>query len=155
MTRQVSLLGCGLLAGTAVTVGFLELALRRLSGPEYVRVRQAEFAVFTWFIGGVLVPTLIAVTMLAVQERRELPRPALPPAAFVLALLLLALAVSLAVNGPINVEQMSWSPQNPPADWARIRDRWQIAHGVRTAAIVVALGRLTAATADRRRPAVV
>src|SRR5881397_763458 len=98
ITRQVSLLGCGALAGIAVTVFFLELALRRLSGPEYVRVRQAEFSVFTWFIGAVLVPTLIAVAVLAVQERRQPRRPALRPAAFALALLLLALALSLAVN---------------------------------------------------------
>ena len=152
ITRQVSLLGCGVLAGIAVTVFFLELALRRLSGPEYVRVRQAEFAVFTWFIGAVLVPTLIAVAVLADQERRQPRRPALPPAAFALTLLLLALAISLAVNGPINVEQLSWNPQDPPADWARVRDRWQIAHAVRTAVIVLALGCLTAATADRRPP---
>ena len=72
IARQVSLLGCGMLAGIAVTVLLLELALRRLSGPEYVRVRQAEFTVFTWFIGAVFVPTLIAVAVLAVEERRGL-----------------------------------------------------------------------------------
>ena len=35
-----------------------------------------------------------------------------------------------------------------PADWARIPDRWQIAHGVRTLAILLALGYLSAAILD-------
>ncbi|MEU6259883.1 anthrone oxygenase family protein [Streptomyces sp. NPDC047043] len=149
IARHVSLLGCGMLAGIAVTVLFLELALRRLSGPEYVRVRQAEFTVFTRFIGAVFVPTLIAVAMLALQERR---RPvARRPEAVALALLLLALAISLAVNGPINVEQLSRHAQTPPADWAQLHDRWQIAHAVRTAAIALAFGRLGAAAAHRDR----
>jgi hypothetical protein len=39
-----------------------------------------------------------------------------------------------------------------PADWARLRDRWQIAHAVRTVAIVLALGYLSAAILDRPVP---
>ena len=35
-----------------------------------------------------------------------------------------------------------------PADWARIPDRWQIAHAVRTLAILLALGYLSAAILD-------
>lgn len=38
--------------------------------------------------------------------------------------------------------------QDPPADWTRIRNRWQIAHAVRTLAIVLALGYLSAAILD-------
>ena len=148
ITRYVSLLGCGMLAGVAATVLVLELALRRLNGQQYVRVRQAEFAFFTPFIGAVLLPTLVAVAMLVVQARK-MHSAMLRPAVMALALLLLALLVSLAVNGPINVEQLSWNMQAPPADWARIRDRWQIAHAVRTLASVIALGYLSAAVLDR------
>jgi hypothetical protein len=77
----------------------------------------------------------------------------LRPALIALVLLLLALLVSLAVNGPVNVEQLSWNVQAPPANWARIRDRWQIAHAVRTVAIVLALGYLSAAILGRPLPA--
>ena len=35
ITRYVSVLGCGMLAGVAVTVLVLELALRGLNGQEY------------------------------------------------------------------------------------------------------------------------
>jgi len=145
--RYASLLGCAILAGIAVTVLVLELAFRRLTGPEYVRVRQAEFAFLTWYIGAVTVLTLVAVAALVRHARRVHSR-ALRPAAVALALLLLALAISLAVNGPINVEQVGWHAQAPPADWARVRDRWQIAHAVRTAAILAALGFLSAAVLD-------
>jgi hypothetical protein len=42
--------------------------------------------------------------------------------------------------------------QAPPADWARVRDRWQIAHAVRTVAIVLAFGYVNAAILDRPVP---
>jgi hypothetical protein len=130
ITRYVSLLGCGMLAGVAVTVLVLELALRRLNGREYASV---------------------AVAMLVIHARMA-HSITLRPAVIALALLLLALLVSLAVNGPINVQQLSWNVQAPPADWARIRDRWQIAHAVRTLAIVLAFGHLSAAILDRPVP---
>jgi hypothetical protein len=104
--------------GVAATVLVLELALRRLNGQQYVRARQAEFAFFTPFIGAVLLPTLVAVAMLVVQARKT-HSATLRPAVMAFALLLLALLVFLAVNGPINVEQLSWNMQAPPADWAQ------------------------------------
>ncbi|MGW9030570.1 anthrone oxygenase family protein [Streptomyces sp. NPDC055722] len=150
-TRYVSLLSCGMLAGVAVTVLFLELALRRLDGPTYVRVRQVEFTFFTWYIGAITVPTLVAVAVLVIYARKA-QSPIRRPAAIALGLLLLALLVTLAVNGPINVEELGWNVQAPPADWAHVRDHWQIAHAVRTAAIVLALGYLSAAILDRPAP---
>jgi hypothetical protein len=151
ITRWASLLCGGLLAGIAVTVLIVELALRRLDGPEYVRVRQAEFDFFTWFVGTVFVTALIAVAMLVILAYRT-RSPALRPASIALGLLLLSAGITLAINGPINVEQLGWSVQVPPADWMTVRDRWQIAHAVRTIAIVLAFGCLTAGLIDRPFP---
>jgi uncharacterized membrane protein len=148
ITRYVCLLGCGMLAGIAATVLVLELALRGLNGQQYVRVRQAEFAFFTPFIGAVLLLTLLAMAMLVIHARK-LHDPTLRPAVISLILLLLALLISLVVNGPINVEQLSWNVHAPPTEWAQLRDRWQIAHAVRTVAVVLAFGYLTAAILDR------
>jgi hypothetical protein len=144
ITAHASLLCGGVLAGGALTVLVLELALRGLDGPEYVSIRQAEFDFFTWFVGAILVSTLIAVVLLVVHARRA-RSPVLGSAVIALVLLVLSLLVSLVINGPINVEQLSWNAQAPPADWASVRDRWQIAHAVRTIAIVIALGYLSAA----------
>lgn len=49
------------------------------------------------------------------------------------------------VNLPINGDQVGWSVTAPPAGWADIRDRWQIAHAVRTVAAVLAFALLVAA----------
>ncbi|MFC9082315.1 anthrone oxygenase family protein [Streptomyces sp. NPDC057062] len=149
--RYASLLCCAILSGVAVTVLFLELALRQLNGPAYIRVRQVEFGFFTWYIGAVTVPTLVAVVMLVLQARRA-HSAVLRPSVVALVLLLLALLVTLVVNGPINVQESDWNALTPPADWARVRDRWQIAHAVRTVAIVLALGFLGVAVPDRPVP---
>ncbi|TCO51285.1 uncharacterized protein DUF1772 [Kribbella antiqua] len=149
ITRVVGLVGCAILTGVAATVLVLELALRSLDGPAYVGVRQAEFWYFNWFIGLVFVPTIVAVAVLVVQARRaqSTERRAVVIA---LVLLLVASVVTVVVNGPINLEELGWNVQAPPADWARVRDRWLIAHAVRTVAIAVALGYLSVATLGRR-----
>lgn len=142
--RYVSLLGCGVLTGGALTALVLEWAMRRLDGTAYIEVRQVEHIYFPWFIGVFLVPTFIAVVLLVILARRA-GSSALRPAAAALILLVLALVVSFTVNAPINIDQIGWNAQAPPADWASIRDRWQIAHAVRTAFFVIALGCLGAA----------
>lgn len=137
IVRRASRLGTAVLAGVALTVLVLELALRRLPGPGYVEVRHAEFGWFTGFVGIVFVPTLGAVVTLAVLARRH---GGARPAAAALVLLLVAVVITVLVNGPINVEQLAWDAQAPPSDWAGVRDIWQVTHAVRTVAIVAALG---------------
>ncbi len=84
------------------------------------------------------VPTFIAVVVLVFLARRA-GSPALRPAAAALVL----------VNAPINLNQFDRNAQASPADWAGVRDRWQIAHAVRTAFCVIALGCLGVAIIDR------
>jgi hypothetical protein len=148
VTRYASVLCSGVLAGVALTVLVLELALRQLDGPGYVHVRQAEFSWFTPFVGAIFVPTLVAVILLVIHAWNA-RSPSLRPAVVALVLLLLALVVSLVVNGPINVEQLVWNAQAPPAGWASVRDRWQVAHAVRVVLIVAALGYVSVAVVDR------
>ena len=138
ITRTASQLCCAILVGVALTVLVLELALRRLDGPAYVAVRHAEYDYFTWFIGAIFVPTIIALVMLVIVSYRT-RSPVLRPALIALALVVLAIAITLIVNGPINVAQLGWNAQAPPADWQHVRDRWQIAHALRTLALVLAL----------------
>jgi uncharacterized membrane protein len=145
VARSGTRLCCGILTGIALTVLVLELALRQLDGPDYIRVRQAEFGPFTWFIGTAFAATLVASVVLVIQAQKAHSR-LLRPALIALALLLLATAVTLAVNGPINVEQQDWNAATPPPTWAHVRDRWQIAHAVRTAALILALACLSTPT---------
>ena len=67
------------------------------------------------------------------------------PTAFALALLGLALIISdmvvtLKFNVPLNKEVQKWKPETPPADWMRLRDRWEKFHTVRTILIVSGFG---------------
>jgi Anthrone oxygenase len=142
LIRSASQLCCAILVGVALTVLVLELALRRLDGSAYVAVRHAEYDYFTWFIGLVFLPTIATVIMLVITTYRA-HSPLRRPALLALGLIVVAAAITLAVNGPINVEQLSWSAQSPPSDWATVRDHWQIAHAARTLALILALAALT------------
>jgi hypothetical protein len=46
-------------------------------------------------------------------------------------LVILLRVVNLLLGG-IYAEQMTWTVGAPPPNWAAIRDRWQLAHTVRT-----------------------
>jgi hypothetical protein len=138
VARSISRLCCAVLVGIALTVLFLELALRRLDGPSYVAVRQAEFDYFTWFIAVAFIPAIVSVVVLVVVSRRA-GSAAFRSAVIALGLFVVAGVITALVNGPINLEQLGWNAQNPPADWARVRDHWQLAHAARTVALVGAL----------------
>jgi hypothetical protein len=79
-----------------------------------VRLGPARgLAFFTPFIAAVFLPTLVAMAMLAIHARKT-HSITLRPVIIALALLMLALLVSLAVNGPLNVEQLSCRDSGPP-----------------------------------------
>ncbi|GAA1604117.1 hypothetical protein GCM10009804_70580 [Kribbella hippodromi] len=135
--RAVAGLCSALLAGVALTVLVLELASRDLDGPGYVRLRQAEYRPFTWFIGLISVLTLASVITLTIKAYKH-ERHLIRPPVIALALILVAVVITIAVNGPINLEQLTWNPSTPPANWSQTRDHWQIAHAARTIALTAA-----------------
>jgi hypothetical protein len=40
--------------------------------------------------------------------------------------------VTVIVNVPINRQVQSWQPDAPPAEWERLRDRWEKFHSIRS-----------------------
>lgn len=70
-----------------------------------------------------------------------------------LALMLTVVVTTVAFNVPINNDQLGWDVQAPPADWADVLNRWQIAHAVRTAAAALALGCLSVEATATNQPA--
>jgi uncharacterized membrane protein len=146
--RLMSLIFGGLFAGFLVAVLVFELSLRRFDRVVYAQVRQVELVRLDDLAAATLIPALIATAILAGLAVRARGR------TFWLTLTALILLVSVFVttlifNAPINTEQLTWDVQAPPADWANVRDRWQIAHAVRTGAAVLAFGCLSAATISR------
>ncbi|MEU7219062.1 DUF1772 domain-containing protein [Nocardia iowensis] len=137
--RFASLVFSGLFAGFLIGVLVLELSLRGFDGAVYTQVRLVELDSLDKLAVVTLLPALLGTAVLAYRAFRTSTR-WLTVAA--LALLVCVFGLTIAVNLPINADQLEWSVQSPPADWSDVRDRWQIAHAVRTAAAVLAFGLL-------------
>lgn len=145
MIKYVSLVFAGLFAGFLTGVLVLELSLRSFDGAVYTQVRLVELDSLDKLAVATLLPALIATAVLVYRDRRW-------PAVAALALLISVFVLTLVVNLPINAAQLEWSVQSPPADWADVRDRWQIAHAIRTVAAVLAFGSLAAERFFRSAP---
>lgn len=151
VARFVGLVSGGVFAGFLVTVLVLEATLRGVGASVYTQVRGVELVHLDDLATATLVPALVATAVLAVLTVRRGARSRWL-AVVALALLLLVFATSLLVNVPINHDQLGWSVQAPPSDWARVRDRWQVAHLVRTVAALLAFGCLVLAAVRRSPP---
>ena len=138
IARFANLLSGGLYAGLLVAVLFVEVTLRGVGPDVYTVVEHVKHANLNVLAAATIVPTLASGALLLVLA----PEPRRWAFALTLAGLLcavVALTITLRVNVPINAAQMAWSPQAPPPDWAAIRDRWRLAHTLRTAAAVLGL----------------
>ncbi|MEU4392439.1 DUF1772 domain-containing protein [Kribbella sp. NPDC023855] len=133
----------GLFAGFVLTVLVLEQSLRRFDAQIYTQVRQVELVRLDTLASVTLLPAIITTAILVLRARRG-------PAVAALVLLIGVFVLTLAVNLPINADQTHWVVENPPADWADVRDRWQVSHLVRTVAAMTAFGLLAGM---RRQPA--
>lgn len=147
LVRGASLLFSGLFAGFLLCVLVLENSLRGFDASVYTQVRRVELDSLDTLASVTLIPAIITTVILAIRARGNDRRVVL----VAVALLLVVFATTFAINLPINGDQASWSVQNPPADWADVRDRWQVAHLVRTVAAMLAFGVLIRAAV--RRPA--
>lgn len=145
LVRGVSLLLTGLFAGFLIAVLVLENSLRGYGAAVYTQVRQVELDSLDTLASVTLIPALITTVIVAIRARGNGRRLVL----MAVALLLLVFVTSFAVNLPINGDQANWAVQNPPTDWASMRDRWQLAHVVRTAAAVLAFASLIRAAIAR------
>ncbi|HEY3557963.1 MAG TPA: DUF1772 domain-containing protein [Kribbella sp.] len=136
IVRGVSLLFSGLFAGFLLCVLVLENSLRGFDASVYTQVRLVELDSLDKLASVTLIPALITTVLLAFRSRGNGWRIVLAG----VVLLAVVFVTTLVVNLPINSDQAAWSVHQPPPDWAAVRDRWQVAHLVRTLAAVFAFG---------------
>lgn len=142
--RFVSLLFAGIFAGFLLTALIVELSLRRFDGTIYTQVQHVLLIGMPAFASATLIPAIVSTAVLVVVVLRAGGRGRwLTLSALIL--LVAAFVISLTINVPINARELTWNAQTPPSDWADVRDRWQIAHAIRTSAVVIAFGLLGAA----------
>jgi len=148
VARTASLLFTGLFAGFLLGVLVLENSLRAYDGSVYTQVRKVELDSLDTLASVTLIPAMLSTLVVAVLAFRARGNDRwLLVTAF--ALLLVVFVTSLAINLPINGDQADWSVQAPPSDWADVRDRWQVAHVLRTVSAILAFCSLTVATLVR------
>jgi uncharacterized membrane protein len=139
----------GLFAGFLTAVLVLEASLRRFPASVYTQVRLVEL-VHLGDLATVLLPAALLATASLVVVTIARPGPTRWLALAALGLLLVTFFISALVNVPINTDQQSWSVLAPPTDWASVRDRWQVAHLVRTITAVSAFIALVVAAIAQR-----
>ena len=140
----------GVFTGFLVTVMVLELSMRDLGASAYTQVRHVELDRLDTLATVTLVATTVATIVLVCIGLRW-GRPGLGLQSVALVMLLVVFMATVVINLPINADQRDWSIGNPPSDWAGDRDRWQVAHAVRTVAAVLAYGCLLVASGAHRR----
>ena len=92
-----------------------------------------------------LIPATITSTLvLVVALYRRHDAAAFVLAATALGLLVVSTAITLSINVPIDGQIAGWTVGTLPADWERIRNRWEFYHGLRTALTLVGAGCLFA-----------
>ena len=130
--RFLSAFAGGTYAGFLLGVLVLEWSLRGFGPAVYTQVQQVKHLHLN-VLAGVLLTALLATDLLLVALDWRIEPRNLPLDALGLACAAGALAVTLLVNVPVNAAQMTWTVAAPPPDWAAVRDRWQVAHALRTA----------------------
>ena len=151
-TAYCAVLLSGLFAGFLVTVQVLEFSMRSENAAVYTQVRLIELKHLDDLATALLLPAILAVSILVLSTFRH--RGARRWLAGTALLLLAAtLVISVSISVPINTMQQGWSAADPPADWAEVRDRWQLAHVARTATSMLAFLVLIAIRPSRRRAA--
>jgi uncharacterized membrane protein len=134
--RFLNLLTGGIYAEFLVEASVIELTLRSFDASVYTQVQHVKHTWLHVLAKATLLPALVSGLALLVLN----PLHGTVFALTLVALLCLAgaLVVTLRVNVPINDDQMTWNVQGPPSNWAAVRDRWQVAHIVRTSLAVIA-----------------
>ncbi|MGY2093475.1 anthrone oxygenase family protein [Nocardia gipuzkoensis] len=115
----------------------LELSLRGFDASVYTQVRLVELEWLDTLATATLLPAIAATAVVVIRAYRRHSGGVIW-ATVTLVLLVSIVALTIMVNLPINAQQLDWVAGAPPRDWAQVRNRWQIAHLMRTVAAVAA-----------------
>ncbi|MFB3909073.1 MAG: anthrone oxygenase family protein [Candidatus Eisenbacteria bacterium] len=110
----------------------LSRAMRTLPPETFLSIGQTMIRLLAPIMPVLTILAAIAQVALLVATLGQGPRVASALIAVGLALYLVALIVTLAVEVPIDKKIRAWSAASLPADWKALRDRWERFHTVRT-----------------------
>lgn len=129
-----SVVATGLIAGTMLGSGIQLFTYRSLPEASWTLQHQAMDALFSRVMPPAFITTVIALVAIAVL--------AFSPTRWffaIAALLVIAtIAVTIAVEVPINKAIATWTAGAAPSNWMVLRDQWLRFHWIRTATGVLA-----------------
>jgi hypothetical protein len=150
MKPVLSLLFVALTLGLAFAHVLELVGKLRLDGPSWLVVQQNLYVGFGP-IGGTIEVLAILFTWLTLFGRRGSTRAwrwtLVAAIAVTAGLVEWALVVS-----PMNGVLSAWTPQSLPAEWTRVRDRWETGHAVQAVLFAIAFVALVVALQTEPRP---
>ena len=140
IARFVNLFLVALLAGLLVGVFIVERALLEVGPSVYTAVQKPKHEVFEPIMpvfNTLVIVSGLLVALLLIRDRKTWE---FGLTAIGVVCTIALTTTTLLVNVPSNSEIINtWSVDNSPADWAQVRDRWNLFHAIRTVLAVVAL----------------
>jgi uncharacterized membrane protein len=124
-----SVFAVGLLAGQMLAIGIANYAARGLPEMSWTLRFQSENALFTKTMPPFLIAPAIGLVTLSVLAHGD-ARGMFAAAAV---LILIVLAITMAINVPINGQVQTWTAGSAPSTWMFTRDRWLQFQLLRTA----------------------
>jgi uncharacterized membrane protein len=109
--------------------------------PEvFLDIGHTMIANLAWPMRLLMPAALISSVLLLIALARQRRDVVLHLAVASFVLMIAALAITLAVNVPIDNDIRRWTVTTLPADWTATRDRWETYHTLRTFVSATALG---------------
>jgi len=139
---MLSALSTGVFFGTKTSLG---PSTRHFTPATYIEVQQATVRNLRPVMGTLLPGAAAANVVVLALTAGERHSPAWALTLGGLAGQLGALALTGAIELPINSQVLTWSPEDPPPGWEALRDRWDKVHTARTVSAILGLACLAAA----------
>jgi hypothetical protein len=131
MLHRVAIVTAGVPTGTVLGVWLSEVSLGD-SAELWTRYHQAIRGSYTLAVPPLGALTLVASVGMLLAPRGSLPLPHRRLVLAAISCLVLGMIITVGVHFPLNATIDTWPPATPPADWEQVRDRWLLAHGVRS-----------------------
>jgi anthrone oxygenase-like protein len=145
--ERLSLLSTAMAMSAAVSHAMELRPKMRYEPPVYVRLHRTLYPNFGRIAGPAEVVAVVTTAVLAWWTRKQQPA-AFPLVSTAAGCLAAAHGIFWGVVQPVNVEMVKWPLDAIPADWARVRDRWEYGHAVRAGLVTIALGALAWSLTD-------
>ena len=148
--RNVVAVGSVLTVGVFASVLFAAAlatspSLRLLDGTQFTIVKQAQIRILQVSMTIISTAYTVLAAWLCVIARKEKNTPVFKLTLIALVLVIVAVLYSVPTDIAYNQQILGWNPAAPPADWASVRDAWDLSNMIRAVPSLLAFALQTVA----------